>query len=161
MTDRTPEQDAVELLHEMGMTVSAAESCTGGLVCARLINVPGASDVLNEGFITYSNEAKMKHLNVSAETLREHGAVSAECAAEMASGLAENTGADAAVSTTGIAGPGGGTDEKPVGLVYIGVCIKGETAVREFHFEGDRMKVRTSAAEEAVKLLADCLRKRK
>ncbi|MCR5590066.1 MAG: nicotinamide-nucleotide amidohydrolase family protein [Lachnospiraceae bacterium] len=153
MTPVPIEETAVSLLKEHGLTVAAAESCTGGLLCAKIVNVAGASDVLNEGFITYSNEAKMKHLGVGASTLESHGAVSHECAAEMAAGLAERTGADAALSTTGIAGPGGGTKEKPVGLVYIGCCLFGNVTVKELHLSGSREQIRNEAAKEALELL--------
>ena len=153
------EETVVSLLKEHGLTVTTAESCTGGLLCGRIVNVAGASDVLNEGFITYSNEAKMKHLGVSTATLENHGAVSRECAEEMAAGLAKHTGADAALSTTGIAGPGGGTEEKPVGLVYIGCCLLGDVTVRELRLRGDRAQIRNEAAKEALELLAACIRR--
>ncbi|MBR6159030.1 MAG: nicotinamide-nucleotide amidohydrolase family protein, partial [Lachnospiraceae bacterium] len=116
MTDASVEEIAVKLLAGCGYTVSTAESCTGGLVAGCIMNVPGASDVYNAGFITYSNEAKIKYLGVKRETLDKYGAVSEQTAREMAAGTAAAAEADVGLSTTGIAGPGGGTDEKPVGL---------------------------------------------
>lgn len=139
------------------MTVAVAESCTGGLLAGRIINVPGASDVINVGFVTYSNDAKKEYLGVSDKTLDAYGAVSRECATEMAEGVAKRTGSDVGLATTGIAGPGGGTADKPVGLVYIGCCICGTTTVKECHFEGDRMSVRQQAVETALTMLAEGL----
>lgn len=126
----TLEERVVELLAEHKMTVTTAESCTGGLIAATLVNVPGASDVLNEGYITYSNEAKIRLVNVSPETLERYGAVSSQTAKGMANGAAKAAKAEAALSATGIAGPGGGTEEKPVGLVYIGCSVNGKTTAK-------------------------------
>ena len=109
----------LELCRERGLTLATAESCTGGLVAARLTSVPGSSDVFLGGVVAYANEVKEAELDVPAEVLAEHGAVSAETAAAMARGARERLGADVAVAVTGIAGPGGGTPEKPVGLVYL------------------------------------------
>ncbi len=145
------------LLKEKKLTLTTAESCTGGLLAGRFINVAGASDVYHEGFITYANEAKMKYLGVTAETLREHGAVSRECAEEMARGAAMAAGADVAVVTTGIAGPDGGTAEKPVGLVYIGVYYKGQVTVEEFHLGNERRKVREAAVARGLELVREVL----
>ena len=132
-----------KLLVDKKMTVSTAESCTGGMVASTLINYPGISEVFMEGAVTYSNEAKMKRLGVKKETLEDFGAVSEECAREMAKGIAKNAETRIGISTTGIAGPGGGTEEKPVGLVYAGLCIDGITKVKKFNFKADRQKVRT------------------
>ncbi len=134
-----------ELLLRQGLTISAAESCTGGLFAKTLTDIAGISEVFKESFVTYSNEAKMKYLGVSAETLDKHGAVSAETAAEMAEGLKQNTGADIAVGITGIAGPGGGTEEKPVGLVYVGLAAFGRTEVKKLTLNGSRARIRTLA----------------
>lgn len=131
-----------KLLIKNNMTISTAESCTGGLLAGRLINYPGISKAYMEGFITYSNESKMNRLGVSKETLDRFGAVSEETAREMAIGVVKATGTDVGISVTGIAGPGGGTDEKPVGLVYVGLNIRGTVKVRKFNFTGDREKVR-------------------
>ena len=139
----TLEEVVGKLLVDKKMTVSTAESCTGGMVASTLINYPGISEVFMEGAVTYSNEAKMKRLGVKKETLEDFGAVSEECAREMAKGIAKNAGTRIGISTTGIAGPGGGTEEKPVGLVYAGLCIDGITKVKKFNFKADRQKVRT------------------
>ena len=143
----------VRYLTEHHLTVATAESCTGGLLAARLIDVPGASDVFSEGYITYSNEAKQKRLSVSENTLREYGAVSSQCAEEMACGAARLSGSDFGLSTTGIAGPGGGTDEKPVGLVYIGLCHGEKTVTEEHFFSGSRRDVREQTVLHALTLL--------
>ena len=155
----TKAHKTVKILSKNGMTVATVESCTGGMVCSRIVDVPGASAVLNESFVTYSNDAKKKLVGVKKSTLKKFGAVSKKCAKEMAEGAAKAAGADATVSTTGIAGPDGGTDEKPVGLVYIGCCVRGKTVVKKFIFDGDRSKVRECATEEALKLLYKCLKK--
>lgn len=143
--------EVVKLLAEKKMTISSAESCTGGLFSALITNVPGASDILNEAFVTYANSAKMKYLGVKEETLEKHGAVSRETAFEMAEGLRARTDADVTVGITGIAGPGGGTKEKPVGLVYAGVCVNGKTEVIEMHHDGTREQVREKTCIEVLK----------
>ena len=150
--ERSLEEQLVENLCRMNYKVVTAESCTGGLVSGTIINVPGASDVLGESYITYSNEAKHRLLGVAWETLDTVGAVSPETAAQMAEGAAEAARADVGISTTGIAGPGGGTAEKPVGLVYIGCCVHGKTEVKECRFQGNRMENRMHTVEEALKL---------
>ena len=142
-----------ELLYKKKLSISTAESCTGGMVAATLISYPGISDVFKEGAVTYSNEAKMKRLGVKEETLNKFGAVSEETAREMAEGIAREAKTDIGISTTGIAGPGGGTEEKPVGLVYIGVCIKGNVIVEKFNFTGDREAVRKKATMNALNIL--------
>ena len=119
MGTKTIEEKCVELLLERKLTLTTAESCTGGMVASRIVDVPGASGTLMQGIVTYSNEAKEKYLGVKHETLKEFGAVSSETAEEMALGAVWVAGADVGIATTGIAGPGGGTPEKPVGLVYI------------------------------------------
>ncbi|WP_455055381.1 competence/damage-inducible protein A [Merdimonas faecis] len=153
----TMEETVVELLKEKGKTVTTAESCTGGLVAGRLLNVPGASSVYMEGYITYSNEAKEKLLGVSHSTLEQYGAVSKETACEMAEGAAKAAGADLAISVTGIAGPDGGTKEKPVGLVYVGCYADGEARAYEFHFTGNRAKNRESTVAKALTILREAL----
>ena len=134
-----------ELLLEKNLTISTAESCTGGLVSATLINYPGVSSVFMEGCVAYSNEAKINRLGVKKETLDKFGAVSEETAIEMAEGIAKNFKTNIGLSTTGIAGPGGGSNEKPVGLVYIGIYINGKTIVRKFIFDGNRQEIRLKA----------------
>ena len=149
----TIEETAVTLLKNKGYRISTAESCTGGLLAATIINVAGASDVIDVGFVTYANEAKMKYLGVSDETLKEHGAVSVECAREMALGVTKQMGADVGLSTTGIAGPDGGTADKPVGLVYVGCCIRGEVEVTELRLSGSRKEIREETVTRALEIL--------
>lgn len=151
----TLEEAVVELLKEKHLTVTTAESCTGGLLAGRLLNVAGASDVYREGYITYANASKEKILGVSRQTLEMFGAVSEQTAREMAEGAAKAAGAQAALAVTGIAGPGGGTEEKPVGLVYIGCCVNGKTRVEEFRFTGNRSKNRDYAVVRALTLLRE------
>ncbi len=153
--DVTLEQAVVELLREKSFALTTAESCTGGRLAGRIMNVPGASEVYEEGYITYSDQAKKKLLGVSGETLETYGAVSPQTAKEMASGAAKASGADVALSVTGIAGPGGGTEEKPVGLVYIGCHSRKRTRVEEFRFTGNRDKNRDYAVVRALTLLRE------
>lgn len=155
--DKNLEMAVVDLLKENELTLTTAESCTGGMLAARIINVPGTSEIYKEGFITYSNKAKRKYLGVKKSSLLKYGAVSEVVAKEMAKGGCFFTKADACVGITGIAGPDGGTDDKPVGLVYIGVCVCGETTVKEYHFLGERTKVREQAASAALTQLRECL----
>jgi nicotinamide-nucleotide amidase len=141
------------LLRERGLTLATAESCTGGLVSVRLTDVPGSSDVFVGGIVAYSNDVKAAELGVSEDVLREHGAVSAETAAAMAQGSRERLGADVTVSVTGVAGPGGGTEEKPVGLVFLHASgPMGEKQLR-FDFPGDRATIRGRAAVAALHLV--------
>lgn len=151
----TLEEDLVKMLGKRHMTLTTAESCTAGLLAGRIMNVPGASGVYREGYITYSNEAKEKLLGVRHETLQAHGAVSPETAREMAEGAAAHAEAQAALSVTGIAGPDGGTPEKPVGLVYIGCCVGGQTRTVMYHFTGNRAKNREYAVVNALTLLRE------
>jgi PncC family amidohydrolase len=162
MPEKTVEEllvaEIAALAKGTGRTVAAAESCTGGLVSARLVDWPGASSFFLEGAVTYSNEAKIARLGVSPATLKEHGAVSAETAREMARGIALGAGSDVGVSTTGIAGPDGGTAEKPVGLVYVGIYAGGKDSAQRFLFSGTRNEIREEAARNALRLLRDALR---
>lgn len=151
--DETLEEVVAKLLLEKNLTIAVAESCTGGLVTAQLVNYPGISKVLLEGVVTYSNDAKKSRLNVSEETLKLHGAVSYQTAIEMAEGVAKTAKADVGISTTGIAGPSGGTSKKPVGLVYLGVYIKGYKTFKELRLTGDRQKIRERAAKELLNFL--------
>ena len=155
--DVTLEKAVVDLLIANELTVTCAESCTGGMLSARLINVPGVSDVYKFGLVTYSNKAKRKLLDVKKTTLEKHGAVSEQIAREMAKGAALETKADVAVAITGIAGPDGGTEEKPVGLVYIACCVKGKVTVQEYHFSGNRQKIRESSVSAALVLMRSCI----
>lgn len=147
-----------ELLVNKGMTISTAESCTGGLISATLVNYPGISSVLTHGIVTYSNEAKMQLLGVSEKTLEQYGAVSEETAREMVEGLIKLTGTKVGISVTGIAGPGGGTKEKPVGLVYAALYIDGKVMVRKLNLSGDRQEIRNETVTEVLKWLRGELR---
>ena len=151
--NETMEETVVRLLTKYGLTVTTAESCTGGMVAAKIINVPGASDVFDQGYITYSNKSKRKILDVSKATLKKYGAVSEQTAREMALGGVLAADADACVAVTGLAGPDGGTEEKPVGLVYVSCCMKDEVIVEECHFNGTRQEIREHAAVTALDLL--------
>lgn len=151
------EERLVALLKEKDYTVATAESCTGGLVAGRIVNVAGASWVFNEGYITYSNEAKSRLLGVPAPLITEKGAVSEETAREMAIGVAHVANAEVGVATTGIAGPDGGTKEKPVGTVFIACSVNNKVTVRECHFDGNREQVRNSAVEYALELACECV----
>lgn len=151
------EYEVVALLREKGLKVTFAESCTGGLLAARLVGVPGASEVFQSGVVTYSNESKRKLLGVKKATLEAFGAVSSQTAAEMAIGAAERLEAEVSVSITGIAGPGGGTDIKPVGLVYIACNVLGKVTVKECCFSGDRMNVRMSSVDTALTFIKECV----
>ena len=139
------EEVVSKMLVENNLKIAVAESCTGGMVSASLINYPGISSVFMEGCVTYSNEAKMKSLGVKKETLDVYGAVSDKCAKEMASGVAARYNTNIGIATTGIAGPDGGTDEKPVGLVYFGIYINGKVISKKYVFNGDRQGVRERA----------------
>ena len=153
----TLEDAIVDMLKAADMTLTTVESCTGGLLSGRLVNVSGASDVFEQSFVTYANKAKKKLVGVKKSTLKEFGAVSEETAREMAEGGRKEAEADACLAITGIAGPGGGTEEKPVGLVYIGCCIKGKTVVRKYQFTGNRQKIREHAVVSALVLLRECM----
>ena len=144
------EQEIIQFMTEHKQTLSAAESCTGGMFSARVINTPGASAVYEAGFVTYANKAKHKLIGVKKKTLKEYSAVSKETAKEMVKGTLKATGADYAVSITGIAGPGGGTEEKPVGLVYIGCGRKHHIVVKQYHFSGNRTQIREASVENAL-----------
>lgn len=144
------EEKVVNLLISEGLTITTAESCTGGMIGAALVNVSGVSSVYHQGFITYSNKAKQKELNVKSKTLKKYGAVSKQTARQMAKGAARHAKADVAVAVTGIAGPDGGTDQKPVGTVFIGCYFKGKTKVKEFHFEGSRSEIRELTVKNAL-----------
>ena len=155
--DVTLEQSLVELLVTNSLTVSTVESCTGGLVAGRIINVPGVSEVFKMGHITYSNKAKRKIIGVKRSTLDKYGAVSDPVAREMAKGGCGMAKTDVSVSVTGIAGPTGGSEDKPVGLVYIGCCVKGKTTAREYRFSGNRAMIRESAVSAALVLMRECV----
>lgn len=148
------EETLVEQLIQKGYHIAFAESCTGGMVCARIVNVPNASKVLNSSFITYSNEAKIKFLHISPATLDTYGAVSEETAQEMASGAAKAANSEIGVGVTGIAGPSGGTAEKPVGMVCFGIHINGRSYSYTEYFHGKaRNDVRKASVEFVLKKL--------
>lgn len=139
----------VKELIDKKLKISTAESCTGGLLSEKITQVSGASEVFEESIVTYSNEAKMRELGVKAETLEKFGAVSGDTAYEMCTGICRRTGADIGIGITGIAGPGGGTGEKPVGTVFIGICFEGQVEILENHFIGSRDEVREQTCEKA------------
>ena len=146
----TMEQAVAEVLLAKGLTVATAESCTGGMIASRLVNIPGISAALLEGHVTYANEAKVRVLGVSQASLAAHGAVSEEVASEMAAGLRARSGADICIATTGVAGPDGGTPEKPIGLVWLGMATKDGTWTRKLQLGGDRQRIRTLATLNAL-----------
>ena len=149
----TLEEAVVRLLKKNDLTAATVESCTGGLLAGRLVNVPGVSDVFKTGFVTYSNKAKRKQVGVKKETLEKYGAVSPQTAEEMAVGGAKAAGADVVVSITGIAGPDGGREEKPVGLGSMACFVCGSVWVERFQFKGSRAKIRESAVAAALTLM--------
>jgi nicotinamide-nucleotide amidase len=149
----TLEQVVGGLLVGRGLTLSVAESCTGGLLGHRLTNVAGSSAYFERGVVVYSNRAKQELLGVSEEILRAHGAVSGPCAEAMARGICERSGTACGLSVTGIAGPDGGTPQKPVGTVYFGVAVSGRVTSRRFRFAGDRVAVKWQSAQTALDLL--------
>lgn len=146
-----------EALAGRGTRLAVAESCTGGMVSARLTDRPGASRFLVAGLTVYSNDAKVSLLGVSPETLAAHGAVSEAVAREMLEGARRRTGAGAAIAVTGIAGPEGATPEKPVGTVWIGAALDQQSRVRRFRFDGDRATIREAATDAALALLSELL----
>jgi nicotinamide-nucleotide amidase len=139
-----------ELLRKRGWTLSIAESCTGGLICDRITDIPGCSDYFMGGMVTYSNESKEEHLGVPMDDIKKFGAVSPEVAKKMAQGVRKAFGTTFGLSTTGIAGPGGGTKEKPVGLVFIGLAHGKKTWVEKFNFAGNRRNIKEKATEKAI-----------
>lgn len=145
--------EVIARLRERGWHATAAESCTGGMIAAEIISVPGASDVWEESYVTYCDRAKHRLLGVREETLRRYTAVSRQTALEMAEGAARRAEAECSVSATGLAGPGGGTVQIPVGTVFLGCHVPGATVAEEHHFSGDREAIRRQAADEAIRLL--------
>lgn len=153
----TLEKAVVDLLMANKLSACTVESCTGGMLSARLINVPGVSEVFKSGYVTYSNKSKRRLLGIKKNLLVKHGAVSEQIAREMAKTAASLARTDVSVSTTGIAGPDGGTPEKPVGLVYIGCSVCGRITVKECHFHGTREKIRESTVSAALSLMRECI----
>lgn len=153
------EEEVVALLQEKSFKITTAESCTGGALAARIVDVAGASMVFEQGFITYSNDAKRQLLDVSKESLENYGAVSPSTAKEMAEGVLKRAAADFSLAVTGIAGPGGGSAQKPVGLVYIACASKAGCQVEKRLFSGDRKEVREATVYAALELLKKCILK--
>ncbi len=151
------EEKLIKKLVKNNLTISTAESCTGGLISATLVNVAGASASFKQGFVTYSNKAKRKTLGVKKTTLEQEGAVSRKVAKQMAIGATMEANTDVAISSTGVAGPDGGTEEKPVGLVFIGFCINEKTYVRECNFTGSRSDIRELTVVNALNMLYELL----
>lgn len=157
------EQKIAKLLLNKSLTISTAESCTGGLVSSRLTDIAGSSGYIRENYVTYSNKAKMKLLGVSEKTLKAHGAVSEECALEMVQGLIKATGCDVALATTGLAGPGGATETKNVGLLYVAIKNKHKTCVKKFELNPNhkRKMMKFMFSQIALDLLINFLTEEK
>ena len=151
-------EKVIKFLIENKFTIATAESCTAGLIAGAIGDFSGVSEIFSEGYVTYSNEAKEKNLGVSHETLESYGAVSFQTALEMAEGVCKRTNAKIGISATGIAGPTGGTAQKPVGLVYIGICVDGKTSYKKCNFSGDRQEVRNQTVDAAFYELGKILK---
>lgn len=152
----TLEQSVIQMMKARELTLTTAESITGGMLAARFTDVPGASEVFKQGFVTYCNRAKRKMLDVKKTTLKDYGAVSEKTAREMAKNGAFISGSDVCISLTGVAGPGA-EEDKPVGLVYMACSYNGKVTVKEFHFKGERAKIRESAVVKALTMLRECI----
>lgn len=151
------EEEVYQLLKQCHITLSTAESATGGMIASMLVNVPGISEFFQEGYVTYSNDAKVKMIGVKRELIDEYGVVSYEVAENMAVSAAKAAGTKAALSVTGVAGPDGGTAECPVGTVYIGCFLQGRTVVEHHVFHGSRLEIREQAAKRALSLLIEVI----
>lgn len=149
--------NVVNNLISINATVSTCESCTGGMIASTIVDVSGASACFNEGYITYSNDAKMRLVGVLENTLNEYGAVSNETAAQMAVGCMKKAGSTFGIASTGIAGPTGGTKDKPVGLIYIACAYLDKVEVKELRLKGDRYTNRNNTVEAALLLLNECI----
>ncbi len=147
----------VERITKKNYTIATAESCTGGLIGHTLTNISGSSNYFDRGVISYSNQSKMELLEVSKDLLDRYGAVSAEVAQAMAEGIRKNAHVDIGIATTGIAGPTGGTEEKPVGLVFIGIATPDETSVHQFQFSGNRLQIKQETCTHALQLLFESI----
>ncbi len=154
---QAPEEWLGPVLSARRWRIAVAESCTGGLIAHRITNVPGSSAYFDRGFIAYSNEAKMELLGVPQETLVAHGAVSEPCARAMAEGARRAAGCEVGLSVTGIAGPSGGTAEKPVGTVFMALALPSGTRCLSFRFQGGRQAIKEQTAEEALQMLRAAL----
>jgi PncC family amidohydrolase len=151
-------QNLVELLKAEKLTIATAESCTGGLIAKLITDIPGSSEVFVGGIVSYSNDMKEKWLGVSHETLEKFGAVSEKTISEMLDGILKQAGSDLGIAVSGIAGPGGGTLEKPVGTVYIGVAFHGQQIISKFIFEGSRDDVRMASAQKGAEMIVEIIR---
>ena len=148
----------LDLYRAKRLRIVTAESCTGGMIAAAITDIAGSSDVFERGFVTYSNASKTEQIGVAADLIAHHGAVSVHVAREMAAGALKHSGADVAVAVTGIAGPDGGSEAKPVGLVYLAVARRGsDPAIERHQFHGDRAAVRQAALERALEMLAEAV----
>ncbi len=152
-----PEERLGELMRTKGLKLAAAESCTGGLISSRITDIAGSSDYFEAGAVVYSNQAKQTFLSVPGGMIAAHGAVSRDVAEEMAEGVRVKTGADIGLSVTGIAGPTGGSPEKPVGTVYIGLATPEAVSCRKFQFKGGRLEIKEQTSTEALQLVIDYL----
>ncbi len=150
-------KQVIQFLIEHKITIATAESCTGGLIAKEITDIPGVSAVFIGGVVSYSNEMKIKLLDVKQDTLEKYGAVSENTVREMLDGIVKITGSDISIAVSGIAGPGGGSDEKPVGTVFIGIDFNGEKDIRRIIFDGDRNDVRMKAANFAIKMVSEYL----
>lgn len=159
MEDLSPDfaEKLTSLLREHGLSLACAESCTGGLIAHLITNIPGSSKGFRGGIVTYSNEAKAKLLTVPTEMLETHGAVSESVASEMAKQVRQLFDADIGISSTGVAGPSGGSVDKPVGLVYLGISTKNITRVEKHNWPYDRIGNKESSAEQALQMVVDLL----
>ena len=157
MIDEQTLKKVSDILKQKNLTIATAESCTGGLIAHSLTNISGSSDYFKRGIVSYSNEAKIELLDISEELLIKYGAVSIQVAQAMAEGVRIKSNVDIGISTTGIAGPTGGTNEKPVGLVYISISTSDETMVQKFQFSGDRLQNKESTCNAALQMLLNFL----
>jgi PncC family amidohydrolase len=156
--DQDMAKQLVKIATDKKLTIATAESCTGGMISGAITAIPGSSSVFEYGFVTYANEAKEKLLGVKHQTIKDYGAVSEETVREMASGALKASEADIAVAVTGIAGPSGGSLEKPVGLVYIAVATQDRVEVNKNIFIGDRHEIRMATTQKAIELLIEILK---
>jgi nicotinamide-nucleotide amidase len=148
----------LDLYRTKRLRIATAESCTGGMIAAAITDIAGSSDVFERGFVTYSNEAKTQQVGVPADVIAHHGAVSVHVAREMAVGALRHSAADVAIAVTGIAGPGGGSEAKPVGLVYLAVARRGaDPGIERHQFHGDRAAIRQATVERALEMLAEAV----
>ena len=151
------ERTIARILTKKKMTLSVAESCTGGLISDSLTNIPGSSKFFICGITAYSNDTKIKLLGVSPDVIRDHGAVSKETALQLSENIKRITNSDIGIGVTGIAGPGGATPSKPVGVVFISVCVSRHCYFKKFNFSGNRIKIKRLAKDAALRMLKECL----